>query len=126
MLRVMAQKVSSHIDHQNHGSYQVQTGSDDGMPEALRIGLSRSDRCIMLIHSHNEGNELERSISNVSRPDGKLTMPVAKYQEMIVNGKAMMYRIRRVKLRRRHIFPKKPQAREIALKMISLTKLVKI
>lgn len=40
------------------------------------------------------------------------TMPVAKYQSMIVAGRATIYRIRRVKLKRRKMLPMKPHARE--------------
>ena len=39
-------------------------------------------------------------------------MPVAKYQRMIVAGRATIYRTARVKLKRRKILPTKPQARE--------------
>lgn len=40
------------------------------------------------------------------------TMPVAKYQRMIVAGRATIYRIRRVKLQRRNMLPMKPHASE--------------
>ena len=44
-----------------------------------------------------------------------LTIPVAKYQRMIVMGKATIYRIRRVKLQRRKKLPTKPQASDAPL-----------
>ncbi len=43
-------------------------------------------------------------------------MPVAKYQSMIVIGRATIYRIRLVKLKSKNILPTKPQTREAALR----------
>ena len=47
-------------------------------------------------------------------------MPVARYQSMIVIGKATMYRILRVKLNNSKILPAKPQAKEAALSAMHL------
>ena len=48
-------------------------------------------------------------------------MPQARYQKRIDNGKATMYLTRPVKLSSRKKLPAKPQAREQAFKMISLS-----
>ena len=50
----------------------------------------------------------------------ELTIPVAKYHEIIVAGNAMIYLILCVKFNRRQKLPKNPQPREIAFKIISL------
>jgi hypothetical protein len=47
-------------------------------------------------------------------------MPVAKYHEMIVAGRAMMYRILLVKFNNKQKLPKNPIPREMAFRMISL------
>jgi len=44
----------------------------------------------------------------------QLTIPVAKYQRIIVIGRAIIYRTRLVKLNRRKMFPTKPQTKEAA------------
>lgn len=44
----------------------------------------------------------------------QLTIPVAKYQRIIVIGRAIIYRTRLVKLNRRKMFPMKPQTKEAA------------
>jgi len=44
----------------------------------------------------------------------QLTIPVAKYQRIIVIGRAIIYRTRLVKLNRRKMFPIKPQTKEAA------------
>lgn len=49
-----------------------------------------------------------------------LTMPVAKYHAMIVIGSAMIYLTRLVKFNSKAKLPKNPQARDIALRIISL------
>ena len=41
--------------------------------------------------------------------------PVARYQKMIVAGRAIVYRMRWVKLKRRKTLPRKPQIREATL-----------
>jgi len=51
---------------------------------------------------------------------------VAKYQQIIVTGKAMMYRMRRVKLASKQKLPRKPQASEMALRIISLPIIISI
>ena len=48
-------------------------------------------------------------------------MLVAKYQEMIVAGKATIYLTLLVKFSSKQKLPKKPQARDIAFKMTSLS-----
>ncbi len=50
----------------------------------------------------------------------KLTIPVAKYHAIIVTGNAIIYLTRLVKFNKREKLPKKPQARDIALRIISL------
>ena len=49
---------------------------------------------------------------------GQLTMPVAKYHRIMVMGRATMYLIRLVKLKRRKTLPTKPQTSEVALRAI--------
>jgi hypothetical protein len=49
-----------------------------------------------------------------------LTIPVAKYQDMIDNGRAMIYLTFLVKFRRRNKFPIKPKVNENAFKINSL------
>jgi hypothetical protein len=48
-------------------------------------------------------------------------MPLARYQKRIDNGRAIMYLTRLVKFKSKKMFPAKPQAREQAFRMISLT-----
>jgi hypothetical protein len=45
---------------------------------------------------------------------------------MIVTGKATMYRMRRVKLASKQKLPRKPQASEMALRMISLPIIISV
>ncbi len=47
-------------------------------------------------------------------------MAEARYQKMMDSGRATMYRTRPVKFNNKKIFPVKPQAKEQALRMISL------
>jgi len=55
----------------------------------------------------------------------KLTIAVAMYHEIMVRGKATIYLILFVKLKSKDKFPKKPIAKDIALRMISLKIIVK-
>lgn len=50
-------------------------------------------------------------------------MPVAKYQRIIVIGKATMYRILLVKLKSKKIFPANPQVNEAALSAMYLDRM---
>ena len=50
----------------------------------------------------------------------KHTIPVAIYQEIIVNGNATIYLILFVKLTNKHRFPKNPAANDTAFNIISL------
>ena len=47
---------------------------------------------------------------------------MAKYHNIMVIGRAIMYRIRLVKLKRRKTFPAKPHTNELAFKAIHLNK----
>jgi hypothetical protein len=47
-------------------------------------------------------------------------MPVAKYHEMMVKGSATIYLTRLVKFNSKEKLPRNPQARDIALRIISL------
>jgi hypothetical protein len=91
------------------------------MPKALRVGFTGSYRRNILVHGHSDTNELNiQSEFRLELVEKTLTMLVAKYQEMIVNGKATIYLTLLVKFSSKAKLPKKPQARDIAFKMTSL------
>jgi hypothetical protein len=92
------------------------------MPKALRVGFTGSYRRNILVHGHGDTNELNiQSEFGLELVEKTLTMLVAKYQEMIVNGKATIYLTLLVKFSSKAKLPKKPQARDIAFKMTSLS-----
>lgn len=65
----------------------------------------------------------EQEVQNVDRcgdTDEMHTIPVARYQNMIDNGRAMIYRMRLVKFNSKAKLPRKPHANDIAFRMTSL------
>jgi hypothetical protein len=91
------------------------------MPKALRIGFSRSYGRDKFVHGHHDANELDiPSETGLKMVQKTLTMPVAKYQAIIVSGKAIIYLTLLVKFNSKQKLPKKPQPRDMAFKITSL------
>jgi hypothetical protein len=91
------------------------------MPKALRVGFSRSYGRDEFVHGHHDADELDIPSENgFKMVQETLTMPVAKYQAIIVSGKAIIYLTLFVKFNSKAKLPKKPQPRDIAFKITSL------
>lgn len=67
MLRIMAEEIAEHVDHQKHGADEVQNSSLDGIPEALRVGLVLLRRNVLI---YANGNSDEHPRSDVPVEDG--------------------------------------------------------
>lgn len=65
MLRIMAKKVPQHIHHQDHRRDEIENGSNDGVPEALAVGLFRSVGRHVLVHGCGDSDELALLVSKM-------------------------------------------------------------
>ena len=112
----MPEKISEHVDHEQHGAYQIKYCSDNSIPESLSIALLRSYRWYKLVHRSFDCDQLWK-LDNVQKLHSSgLTIAVAAYHKMIVSGRAMIYRIRLVKFNNKNMFPVNPSASEHMLR----------
>jgi len=91
------------------------------MPVALTVYLAGTPGWRIHVHGCSNGNELP-PLAAVPRAkgDGERTMADAKIQKIMDRGRETMYLTRPVKFSKRKMLPASPQAREMALHMISL------
>jgi len=89
MLGIVTEKVAPHVDHEDHRIEHIQGGSNDGMPESLRVDLAWARRHIYRHASCNanqdaggeiEQNDGRREGHNVSNSLGEV-----EHQEQIAN-----------------------------------------
>jgi hypothetical protein len=65
MLGVVTEEVAKHIHHEDHRADQVEHSCNNGMPEALRVRLTRPNRRGMSIESHSNSDELYDIVSEI-------------------------------------------------------------
>nr|POE94389.1 hypothetical protein CFP56_16629 [Quercus suber] len=68
VLRVVAEEVAQHVDHEDHGADAVHAGRDDRVPEALRVRLLGARRRDVGLHGHGDGDQ--DAGRHVPRDDG--------------------------------------------------------
>jgi len=92
------------------------------MPVALAVCLPRTLGRRIYVHGCSNGDELDVSGDVPTARSGReRTMAEARTQKTMDSGRETIYLTRPVKFKRRKKFPAKPQPREMALQMISLS-----